>query len=129
MTKKNLSVCCLPACAIDCKRFARLALFKKSHHDAELLHWRFGHSSNDMQIAHRSIHKGSGAQRPAQKSPRACICNASAAAGTCALASASWQVGGEGPKETPIASKLAGKLQLACSQVCACLANIKVLSA
>ena len=76
-----------------------------------------GHPSNDMQITHRSTRKSADARGPAQKSPRACTGDASPARRAPGVATALGQAGGLHPGETPLASKMACKLQLDGSQV------------
>ena len=73
------------------------------------------HCSNDVQITHRSARKGAAPGQPAQKSPRACPGNSTAAASKPALASAA---GPPVPGETPLPCKMARKLQLSCAEVC-----------
>lgn len=71
-----------------------------------------------MQIAHRSTRKVAGARGAAPKSPRACPGRPPATAPCPAgLASAAGHLGAKALKDTPIISKLAGKLRLGCSQV------------
>jgi hypothetical protein len=76
-----------------------------------------GHPSNDVQIDHRSTRKGGDARGPAQKSPRACTGYAIPARRAPGVSSALDQAGGLHPGETPLASKMACKLQLDSSQV------------
>ena len=76
------------------------------------------HARDNMQIAYRSTRKSADVRGAAPKSPRACSgkASASAAASAPVLAPAAGHLGPEALKETPIASKLAGKLRLGCSQ-------------
>ena len=78
-----------------------------------------GHARDNTQIASRSIQKGAAARGAAQKSPHAYPGTAAASTAACApfLASTAGRLGAGTLKETPIASKLAGKLRLGCSQV------------
>ena len=76
-----------------------------------------GHPSNDVQIPHRSTRKGADARGPAQKSPRACTGYAVPTRRAPGVSSALDQAGSLHPRETPLASKMACKLQLDSSQV------------